>query len=190
MMIKVRYFAAEMDSDKYGEFETHFSNSADNENELMVGKLEFVDGVKTTQPISNYANFFGQGIDLFDNSVTLGDENDYFGYITPADAVEDAENVISITWDGTKAPNLSNGISILFNKYTCKRAILKSVDDSENETVILDVQNDNGLPENLHFNFSMSEDDLHDDHITSFKVEFWGLFKNQYRGNIIHSHGV
>jgi len=179
MMIKVRYFAAEMDSEKYGEFKTLFSNSADNEHELMVGKLEYVDGVKTAQPISNYANFFGQGIDLFDNSVTLGDENDYFGYITPADAVGDAENVISITWDGTKTPNLSNGISILFNKYTCKRAILKSVDDSENETVILDVQNDNELPENLHFDFSMDADTVHDNHIVGFKIEFLGLLDYQ-----------
>ena len=123
-MIEIKYFAADMDIEQGMSVDSdylhiRFKNEEDENLVPLNGTdLSEIEGnIKEIMPIENYANFFGEGIDLFDESIVLPGIEDYLGYIPPIKKQGSVDIVVS--WQGTVSPSLQNGITIVFNKYTC-----------------------------------------------------------------------
>lgn len=179
-MIEVKYFAADEDINKSGkELFISLSYSADGleyEETLNGSDLsEIGRHIKAVKPIINYVNLFGKGIDLYDPTVKFGERHDYYGYITPRDARTADGNVLTIRFEGNVVPDLSNGLTVVFNKYSCKTIDVNAYDDRENEYQLGSMQNENGLPEITHIDF----EDLTWNHIEEIKITFSGLLENQ-----------
>ena len=74
--------------------------------------------IKENQSIINFANFFGDGLDLKDETIILGTSTDYIGYIPKYD--RNVPQEITITHNQITPPEISKGIAIHFHKYTCQ----------------------------------------------------------------------
>lgn len=85
-------------------------------------------------PIFNYAAFFKQGMNLYDNSLKIGDESEYYGYIGNVEKFE-------VTPFDTQYISISNGITVVFDRYSCKR-----IEVYADDVMVASVENENGLP--------------------------------------------
>ena len=145
-MIQVRYYASGSDVGEYDIFGTDYG----------IGEpMYFIDDdnvnakVKKSANIFNYANFFKDGISLGDESVELGDKNDYYGWVI----FDDYATLFVDFLGDTKPTNFDNGLEITFNKYTCKyvEVYIETKDDGFVE-IGSAYDMDNGLPEKVHIN--------------------------------------
>lgn len=85
-------------------------------------------------PIFNYAAFFKQGMNLYDNSLKIGDESGYYGYIGNIEQFE-------VTPVDTEYISISNGITVVFDRYSCKR-----IEVYADDVMVASMENENGLP--------------------------------------------
>lgn len=84
-------------------------------------------------PIFNYAAFFGNGMNMYDNGLKIGDESNYYGYIG---------NIEEIDIRGfSEYISLLNGITVIFDRYSCKK-----IDVYIDGEFVKSVEDDNGLP--------------------------------------------
>lgn len=176
-MIEVKYFAADLDIDKDpSELYISLKNQADNgdfgepisENTLK----ELENNIKSNLVVSNYANFFGNGLDLMDSNIEFGG---YTGYIPPYNSRNDQDNYIYISWSGTEVPELKNGISIIFNKYVCKGIKVWSHSEQGANTLVGEIYNENGLPLNTYVPFEIEQGQ---DHIIGIWVLLYNFIDN------------
>ena len=125
-MIKVKVFDAQTDIDKNSNnVNFELSSSADNDRE-PIGKFtlrEKETEIKQVLPIINYANFFGNGLDLFDETIQFATEEDNIGYIVQA-----SNTTITIDWFRGIDVAAIKGITILFSEFSCRKAVLYAVD--------------------------------------------------------------
>lgn len=149
-MIKIKYYATERE-----DLISHFSHS--DENPISIKPLsEIEDKIKRSTPIFNFASFFGNGIDLYDETIELGDEEDYYGFI-PNHTDSDQNLTISFeeVVEGEEAPWLDNGITIEFNKYTCRKI---TVERSGTVLGAAEAAEGKCLPEKVHIAFTTPEE--------------------------------
>lgn len=85
-------------------------------------------------PIFNYAAFFGKGMNLYDNSLKIGGGGEYYGYIGNIEQFE-------VTPFDTQYISISNGITVVFDRYSCKR-----IEVYADDVMVASVENENGLP--------------------------------------------
>lgn len=90
--------------------------------------------LENNTPIFNYAAFFKNGINMFDNNLKIGDENDYYGYIGNIEKIK----LTAVYGDYI---SISNGITIVFDRYSCKK--INIYIDNE---FVKSVEDENGLP--------------------------------------------
>ncbi|MBQ8338548.1 MAG: hypothetical protein IJY33_05325 [Oscillospiraceae bacterium] len=142
-MIELRYCALE--SDKI-DFKFLHSDAPDGANPVY--QMETVqDSIKKNTNIINYANFFKDGIDLYDETIELGGEGDYYGWL-----IFDESATLQVSYSGTDVdpPTFENGITIFFNKYTCKMVEVYIETKDDGWVNIGGAYNENGLPEKVH----------------------------------------
>lgn len=178
-MIEVKYFAADIDIDKDpSELYISFSNKADSEEPIgyyPLDELEFP--IKRNERVDNYANFFGEGLDLYDDSIMLvNDEDHHIGYIPPYDARNDQDNTIRITWSGSELPTFKNGLTIIFNKYVCKGVDVYANYDQGGRVKIGSYYGTMGLPLKTHIPFELDANSQ--DELLSIEVDLYGFFDN------------
>lgn len=152
-MIKIKYYATERE-----DLVSHLSHS--DENPISIKPLsEIEDKIKKSTPIFNFANFFGNGIDLYDETIELGGEDDYYGFV-PRRSESDQNLTISFEEvEGEEAPWLDNGITIEFNKHTCRKITV------ERSGVVLgtaEAEAGESLPEKVHIAFTTPEENWAD----------------------------
>lgn len=104
-------------------------------------------GILNNYPIFNYAAFFKEGINLYDNELCIGDENDYYGYIGNLQSIEiwsfNSGDVISV----------SNGVTVIFDRYSCNKIEIYVKENWEDEYIfVTSVENENGLPKETYIN--------------------------------------
>lgn len=148
-MIKIKYYATERD-----DLVSHLSH--DDENPISIKPLsEIEDKIKKSTPIFNFASFFGDGIDLYDETIELGSEADYYGFIPQRTEAEQCVVVSFKPEEGKEAPWLDNGITIEFNKHTCRKITVE-----RNGTVLGTAEAEVGesLPEKVHIAFTTPEE--------------------------------
>lgn len=155
-MIKIKYYATERD-----DLKTQLSYSDDGTPISIKPLSEVSDKIKTSAPIFNFANFFGQGIDLYDETIELGEENDYYGFIPQKSEAAQSLTIEFEAVDGEEPPKLDNGITIEFHKHTCKKITVE-----RNGVALGTAEDENGLPEKVHIVFQTAEDNWSDIVIT------------------------
>ena len=151
-MIRIKYYATERD-----DLKSQLSYSDDRTPISIKPLSEVSDKIKTSAPIFNFANFFGQGIDLYDETIELGDETDYYGFIPQKSDTAQSLTIEFEAVDGEEPPKLDNGITIEFHKHTCKRITVE-----RNGVVLGTAEDENGLPEKVHIDFQTAEDNWSD----------------------------
>lgn len=142
-MINVKYYAAEKD-DLYS-----LQDNSEEAPPISSGTLyDIQNKIKDSTPIFNYASFFGNGIDLYDESIEFGNEADYYGFILPP--TQD-EQIIKVSLYDIEA--IENGITIVFNKYTCGKIVIE-----KNGEILGSAEAESGklLPEKVHIDFILS----------------------------------
>ncbi len=149
-MITIQYYATERE-----DLVSHLSH--DDKNPISIKPLqEIEDKIKNSAPIFNFANFFGKGIDLYDESIELGGADDYYGFI-PRRTETEQSVVVSFKEieKGEEAPWLDNGITVEFNKYTCNKITVE-----RNGTVLATAEAKAGelLPKKIHIAFTTPEE--------------------------------
>lgn len=143
-MIKVLFYATELD-----EYKSYLQYNYYEEPLTIKDFRAIEDKIKLSSPIFNYANFFRDGIDLFDVSVELGSSDDYYGFVPDTREAMQALTISIKRVGNQEPPLLQNGITIEFNKYTCKEIKIYTSE----EEVLAHRQDDNGLPEINEFVF-------------------------------------
>lgn len=142
-MIKVKYYATERD-DLY-----YLQHNSEGSPPISSGTLyDIQNKLKDSTPIFNYASFFGNGIDLYDESIEFGEEFDYYGLILPP--TQD-NHVVNVSLFDIEA--IENGITIVFNKYTCGKIVVE-----RNGEILGSAEAESGklLPEKVHIDFTLS----------------------------------
>ncbi|MBQ7800295.1 MAG: hypothetical protein IJ370_07355, partial [Oscillospiraceae bacterium] len=152
-MIKIKYYATEREG-----LVSHLSH--DDESPISIKPLsEIEDKIKKSTPVFNFASFFGGGIDLYDETIELGGEDDYYGFV-PQRTVSDQSVVISFPrHTGEEAPWLDNGITIEFNKHTCRKITVE-----RNGAILGTAEAEDGeyLSEKVHIAFTTPEESWDD----------------------------
>ena len=114
------------------------------------------------RPIFNYAAFFGKGMNLYDNSLKIGGGGEYYGYIGNIEQFE-------VTPFDTQYISISNGITVVFDRYSCKR-----IEVYADDVMVASVENENGLPLKTYIPI---EDEIVGANIT---LKFSGYPENAY----------
>lgn len=162
-MIKVLFYATELD--EYKSYLEYLNDA------LTIKDFSVVeDKIRLSTPIFNYANFFRDGIDLFDVSVELGSSDDYYGFVPDTREAIQALTISIERVGDQKPPLLQNGITIEFNKYTCKGITIYTSEEELGSR-----WDDNGLPEINEFVFPNYTPTWNEQGSIDITVEFFGL---------------
>ena len=168
-MIKVLFYATELD-----EYKSYLEYPSDVEPLTIKDFSVIEEQIKLSAPIFNYANFFRDGIDLFDVSVELGSSDDYYGFVPDTRAAIQALTISIERVNNQEPPLLQNGITIEFNKYTCKGIAIYT---SEGEELAYR-WNEEGLPERNEFVFPNYTPKWNEQGSIDITVEFSGHLKD------------
>lgn len=140
-MIRVRYYASGSD---VSEYELYIEKYNNDEPIYFLDNVQ--DKIKKGLPIFNYANFFKDGLALDDESIELGDETDYYGWLIFDESAE-----LWVEFNGNTKPGIfDNGIDIIFNKYTCRQIDVYIQAENDELVNVGGAYNENGLPEKVH----------------------------------------
>lgn len=90
--------------------------------------------LENNTPIFNYAAFFKNGMNMFDNNLKIGDENNYYGYIGNIEKI-----ILTAMYEDYLS--ISNGITIVFDRYSCNK-----IDVYIDDKLVCSIENENGLP--------------------------------------------
>lgn len=114
-MISVKYFATKRDDLYYLQYNNEETPP------ISPGTLYDIQGkIKKVTPIFNYANFYGNSIDIYDESIMFGDESDYYGLIL---SHNQDKQIINVSF--YDIGSIENGITIVFNKYSCGKIVIE-----------------------------------------------------------------